>query len=134
MRALRSAVGDIDQQTAAELLLQIGVPLLRVAVGISQLRKVGTSPQQGLRIARIASWRSDDPSRKRIRDRVSSAPCDRCRSGAIRGITSGHSGVDRTQYRCCITIDRIFVRAVIPGDVVRKPEYYVVGVKDRLPC
>src|SRR3954452_9930625 len=106
MRALCSAVGDVNQEAVSKLLLNVGIPLLCVTVRIFQLRHIDATSEQDLRITGIASGGLRDSARERITD-------DR----------GWHTGVHWRQNRRTQTVNRIIIRAVIPSDIVGQPEH-----------
>ncbi len=131
MRAFRSAIGYVDQEAVAELLLNIGIPLLRIAVWIAQLIQVGAGAQQSLCITRASPRRSDDPARERIRDGIRAAARHCGPGGAIGRVAGGHARENGLQNGRGVAVDRVVIGAGIPGDIVRKPEYSISGVKYR---
>ena len=66
MRSLGAAVCDIDQETVAEFLLDICVPLLRVSVRIAEDGFGNAVAEQRFCITRVASGRLKNAVGERI--------------------------------------------------------------------
>ena len=101
VRALCSAVGDVNQKSIAKLLLDVGVPLLCIPIWVAELRQIRALSQERLRVAWISTRRGNNSV------------------GEWIGNNAGRdTRKDVIHILSRKTIDRVVIGTVIPCDVV----------------